>query len=122
VITVKILGAEQAQRALARGRADLMKLDLNMLAKEGMRLAAAFAPRRTGRLAASIRATSSPNRASISAGSTAVPYAAAINYGWRARHIPPAAFMQRADRVLRAEAPKRLDQIAARTLTRNHLT
>lgn len=47
------------------------------------------APRRTGRLAGSIRtAGTTASRAVISAGRASVPYAAPIHWGWPARNIP----------------------------------
>lgn len=41
---------------------------------------------KSGRLAASIRASNSTNKAVVRAGSAAVPYAAANNYGWGSLH------------------------------------
>lgn len=47
------------------------------------------APRRTGRLAASVRnAGSTPSTAIISAGRASVPYGGPIHWGWPARRIP----------------------------------
>lgn len=87
----------------------VMDLDMAAISREGARLAAMFAPHRTGHLAASIIASTSKSRASIRAGGTAAPYAAAINYGYARRNIAPRMFMQRADEVLRVEAPRELD-------------
>lgn len=91
---------------LARLRRDLRDLgdDLGDLKQANQRAAAivaeraaARAPRRTGRLAASLRGTRGPSRASILAGSAArVPYAGPIHWGWEARNIEPQPFIAEA--------------------------
>lgn len=58
--------------------------------------AAGLAPKKTGRLSASIKPTKTKNKAAVRAGSARVPYAGAINYGWRKRGIRADLFMQRA--------------------------
>lgn len=58
--------------------------------------AARLAPRRTGRLADSIKPSKTKNKAAVRAGGARVPYAGAINYGWKAHGIAPALFLQRA--------------------------
>lgn len=107
---LRVTGAGEVQRDLARLGLRLSDLDFTKIANEGMRLAAAFAPRRSGRLAASIKASKTKSRATIRAGSARVPYAGAINYGWRSRNIGPAYFMQRADLVLRRRVPRELQR------------
>lgn len=54
--------------------------------------AAARAPRRTGRLAASVRGNRAVGRASVVAGGAAVPYAGPIHWGWEARGIEAQPF------------------------------
>ena len=83
--------------------------------------AASFAPHRSGKLAASIRGSKAKNYATVKAGGARVPYAGAINYGWRRRHIAPSGFMQRADAVVRPTVVPAIEQainlaIAARGL------
>lgn len=80
--------------------ADLKKV-FGDIANEGARLAASFAPHRTGKLAASIKGNRAKNYASVKAGGARVPYAAVQNYGWERRDIVASRFMQRADAVLR---------------------
>jgi hypothetical protein len=58
--------------------------------------ASLLAPRKSGRLAASIKPTKTKNKAAVRGGSARVPYAGAINYGWRKRGIAPSRFLQRA--------------------------
>jgi hypothetical protein len=71
------------------------------IAKRAADLAASFAPRRTGRLRASIRGDRAKNKATVRAGGAKAPYSGAINYGWRRRGIAPSGFMQRADAQIR---------------------
>lgn len=106
---LKITGLEEVERDLAKIGVKLSDLDFAGIASEGMRLAAMFAPKRSGKLAASIKGSKSKSRATIRAGGARVPYAAAINYGWRKRRIEPAGFMQRADEVLRRKVPAELE-------------
>lgn len=56
----------------------------------------ADAPRRTGRLAASVRPGATRIAAIERAGNTSVPYAGPIHWGWPKRHIKPNPFMSRA--------------------------
>ncbi len=70
------------------------------LASQGARLAAGFAPRRTGRLAGSIRGTGSAGKAEVTASAV---YAGPINYGWARRNISGTGFMQAADAALHPE-------------------
>lgn len=61
--------------------------------------AASRAPRRTGRLAASVRGNRAVSRATVSAGGAAVPYAGPIHWGWPAHHIAPQPFVVDAAQV-----------------------
>lgn len=74
-----------------------------------------IAPRRTGRLAKSIRATTS---GSLGVVRSPLPYAPIIEYGWPARGIPDRRFIGRAlenkqDAVLR-ELERGFDAVAKR--------
>lgn len=55
--------------------------------------AAARAPRRSGRLAASIRGNRAVGRATVKAGGAALPYAGPVHYGWPAHGIEPNPFV-----------------------------
>lgn len=109
LIRIRITGAKALERDLFRLGIRVSDLDFSAIASEGMRLAASFAPRKSGALVRSLKASKGKSRASIRAGGAKVPYAGAINYGWARRNIAPARFMQRADRVLRRTAPARLE-------------
>lgn len=52
-----------------------------------------LAPRRTGRLAASIRAGATQKAGVIRAGRKTVPYAGPVNYGWSKHGIRPRLFV-----------------------------
>lgn len=58
--------------------------------------AAAQAPRRSGRLAASLRGNRAVATARVLGGSAEVPYAAPVHWGWPARGIEPNPFAVRA--------------------------
>lgn len=51
------------------------------------------APKRTGTLANTIKASNTKNKAVVRAGSKAVPYAGVINYGWPAHNIAKHNFL-----------------------------
>jgi hypothetical protein len=55
--------------------------------------AANRAPRRSGRLAGSVRGNRAVGRAQVLAGKAAVPYAGPIHWGWNAHNIEPQPFM-----------------------------
>ena len=72
--------------------------------------AKSLAPRRTGKLAGSIRASNTKNKSVIRAGKASVPYAGPINYGWKARNIKGAYFMEAAVRNKHGEVITQLDE------------
>lgn len=115
-LRVRVDGTTAIERDLSRLGLRLADLDFRTIASEGMRLAASFAPKKSGKLAASIKGNKSKSRATIKAGSAAVPYAGAINYGWLRRGIEPAHFMQRADLVLRRTVPAELESQIRRAI------
>lgn len=92
------------------------------IARFGQVEAARFAPKRTGRLAGNIRGNRARNKAVVSAGGVAVPYAGPINYGWRAHGIEPAGFMQKADQTVEPYALKRLEQDINNSIRRHGLS
>jgi len=57
------------------------------------RAALSRVPRRSGALAASIRADTAKGEAIVYAGSYSVPYAGVINFGWPARNISAQPFL-----------------------------
>lgn len=85
----------RALRELGEGAEDLK--DANAaVARQVAERAEQLAPRRTGRLAGSIRGNRAAGRATVLGGGAAVPYAGPIHWGWRARGIEPALFVTNA--------------------------
>jgi hypothetical protein len=86
---LQVDGARQLRASLRR--AGLSVQDLKDAHKEAADVvkaeAAPRAPRRTGRLAASVRTSGTQSAAIIRAGRKAVPYAGPIHWGWEARNI-----------------------------------
>lgn len=106
---------------------DLERLGVNVedlkqafaaIAAEGAQKAAEFAPRRTGRLAASIRGSKSKNKAVVTAGRASVDYANVVNYGSPKRHIAASQFLQRADEAMRPVALERIDEALSEAIRR----
>jgi len=92
------------------------------IAAKGARLAASFAPQRTGALADSVRGNRAKSKAVVAAGSARVPYAGAINYGWPARNIKPVGFMQKADLAMRETAVTDLERAVERLIAAKGLS
>lgn len=111
-IVVRFENLARAVRALRALGVDVgdMRNAFSTLSDEGARIAARRAPRRTGRLAGSVRGAQGISKAVISAGDSTVPYAGAINYGWPARGISAAGFMQQADQELEPKVVQLLEQ------------
>lgn len=100
---------------------DDLKDAFSAIAAEGAELAARYAPRRTGTLAGSVRGNRAKNKAVVSAGRARVPYAGPINYGWPARGIAAAGFMQKADQAMQPKALAQLEIEINRAITRRGL-
>jgi hypothetical protein len=88
------------------------------IAAEGAEKAAAFAPKRTGRLAGSVRGNRAKNKAVITAGKASIAYAVVINYGSPKRHIAASQFMQRADDAMRPVALDRIETAISTAITK----
>jgi hypothetical protein len=88
---VRVVGAARLRSTLRKAGADLGDLkDANQ--KVGQLVAqesTPIAPRRSGRLAGSVRSARQVGRARVLAGGAAVPYAGVIHWGWPARNIAP---------------------------------
>lgn len=107
----RVEGLQRTIRALQALGVDLEDLKDTMaeIAQEAKEIAASEAPDRSGALRASIRGNRAKSKAVVSAGGARVPYAGAINYGWRARGIKGVGFMQEADRVIGPRALQMLE-------------
>ena len=111
-VSVRVDGLSAVTRALVGMGVEVedLKDAFSSIASVGARIAAGFAPKLTGRLAGDVRGNRARNKAVIAAGRVSVPYAGPINYGWPARNIEAAGFMQRADQELQPYALRRLQQ------------
>ena len=108
---VRVEGLNAITRGLIQMGLDVedLKDAFGSIAEQGARLAAEFAPHRTGRLARAVRGNRSKNKAIVRAGlRSTTPYAGVINYGWPAHNIRASEFMQRADEAMR---PFALDEL-----------
>jgi hypothetical protein len=93
--TIKFEGQRRLARQLKTLDADAPKA-MRALQLESAKLVAADtkqrSPRRSGKLAKSVRAGASKFSAFVRVGSATVPYAGPIIYGWRAHNITPNPF------------------------------
>lgn len=87
-----------------------LKDAFSTIAREAAAVIARTAPRVSGRLAGGVRGNRAKSKAVVAAGGAAVPYAGAINYGWRSRNIKPAHYMQSADTQYAPIAVRRLEE------------
>jgi hypothetical protein len=98
---VKVEGLATLVRTMRKAGEDLADLkDANARAAAiVVGRASATAPRRSGRLAASVRGTRAAGRARVQAGRASVPYAGPIHFGWPARRIAAQPFLSDAARA-----------------------
>jgi hypothetical protein len=118
---VEVKGRAQLVRTMRAAGVDLR--DLNAANRDAAAVvspaAAAAAPRRTGRLAATGRPAGTRTMALVRFGGAAVPYGPPIHFGWHARRIAPNPFVFEAAQrtepqwtaVYGAAVEKILDQI-----------
>lgn len=92
---VSVVGLARLRRDLKAAGADLADLkEANARAGSIVQTAAAArAPRRSGRLAGSGRASRTVGRVSVMFGGARVPYAGPVHWGWAARGIEPNPFI-----------------------------
>lgn len=112
VTTVRVEGLSVLVRqleSLGVSVADL-KDTMGQISVEAAELARGFAPVRSGALRASIRGNRAKGRATVTAGNRRVVYASVIEWGWPARHITPAGYMQRTQNVIGSRAPVTLQK------------
>lgn len=110
-IGVRVEGLTGVVKGLQRAGVEVadLKAVFAPIAAEGADMARSFAPKRTGKLAASARGNKAKNKAVVTVGRARVPYAGAINYGWPARGIKGSFFMQRIDDKITPLAVRMLD-------------
>ena len=92
---IEVKGIKETVRTLEKFGVDASDLKTafqrigTMVANE----AKILAPKQSGALEASIRASKTKNKAAIRAGSAKVPYAGVIHYGWPAHNIEAHPFL-----------------------------
>lgn len=98
VVSLEVEGLKRLRKDLRAMGDDLSDLkDVNaQVAQLVAARAASRAPRRTGRLAASVRGNRALSRATVLAGRSAVPYAGPIHWGWPSHGIEGNPFMSEA--------------------------
>lgn len=108
---VKVTGLNRLTRDLELLGLDVsdLKAAFGSIASKAARLAAEFAPKVTGTLAGDVRGNRARNKAVVISGRVAVPYAGPINYGWPARGIVGAFYMQQASDEMVPEALELLE-------------
>lgn len=105
---IKVEGLKELQREIRRIEDTELKKKLRESNKAAAQLVADEAqstvPRRSGRLAKTIKAKGGQRDGTVKAGTGArVPYAAPIHFGWRARNISPQPFLYEAQDKRRNE-------------------
>jgi len=102
---IEVKGINELNRALLGLGDDLSDLkDANeALSKIVANRATALVPVRSGKLKGTIKSVRSPKKVQIAAGSSTVPYAPIIEFGWGKRNIKPQSYLYRAANELRAE-------------------
>lgn len=117
---VEVVGVGVALRALDDLADDLAALPeaWHEIGDQAAAVSAALAPHRSGRLAGSVASIAYAGRAVVTAGSSAVPYAAPINYGWPSRHIRPALFLEKGAEQTEHQAAEILETEANKAITR----
>lgn len=97
-VSMQLRGVRELSRALrsAGGDLDDLKTTNRQAADVVSPVAAQLAPKRTGRLASTVRSGATRRAGVVRAGKKAVPYAGVINYGWPKRNIKASLFMNRA--------------------------
>ncbi len=94
---VRVTGARELRRTLreaGEGFGDL-KAAHRSAAQIAAEASADLAPKRSGKLAATIRAGATATRGEVRAGKKSIPYALPIHWGWFKRNIRPNPFVSR---------------------------
>ena len=90
---VEVEGARQLRRSLKAAGDDLTDLTSTHAAISRLVVTSTHPPRRTGRLAGSVRGSGTKTAAVVRAGGARIPYAAVVEYGSPTRHIRPRPYL-----------------------------
>ena len=107
----RVTGLREVVRGLERAGVEVQDLKdaFAKIAERGAQAIKAHTPRRSGRLASDVRGNRAKSKAVVTAGRAGIAYAGAINYGWPARNIAPAEYMQRGEADLEPVALQMLE-------------
>jgi hypothetical protein len=103
VAAIQVSGIKELNRSLTEIGFDFRELQQANLSigKIVADRAATLAPRKTGKLAKSIKAKPDKSKVRVSAGGAGVAYAGVIEYGWTKRNIRPQPYIRKAADQLR---------------------
>lgn len=120
MIGVRVQGLDRVVRDLKRLGVEVedLRAAFTKIGQEAVPIYQAVTPRKTGRLAGSYRASRARNKAVLYVGSAAVPYAAAIQYGYPARNIAARRYVEQGDRVAAPQVTATLDEEVTRLIQR----
>lgn len=107
---VRVEGLSKVIRQLKAIEPDLvdeLKAANRSIADDVVLTARTLVPRRSGQLAASVRAGASARTGNVKAGKARVPWAGPVHFGWNARNIRPQPFLYDALDERRAEVEER---------------
>lgn len=124
----QVTGLRSTLRALEAAGADAEDMK-DLMHSIGETVASAARPRtpvghgrHPGALRDSIRAGRGKTKAVVRAGSSRVPYAGVIHYGWPAHHIAPHPFLTEALQAEHREVFQELDEGLSQILREHHLS
>ena len=108
---VYVAGLRDITRSLEGAGVDVEELKdvMGTVAAEAATTMQGFVPTRSGRLRDSVRGNRAKGKAIVSIGGARVPYASPIQYGWAARNIKPARFIEKTDAVMETRAVQLLE-------------
>jgi hypothetical protein len=109
---VRVEGLTKVTRALKGLGLDVddLKDAFATIADEAVERVKRYVPHRSGRLAGDVRGNRAQSKAVVRAGRASIPYAGPVNYGWPARGIEPAEYMQKGDQEMQPIAVRRLEE------------
>lgn len=107
----KVEGLNQVVRALQQMGLDVedLKDTFSKIADRGAEAVARHVPVKSGRARGDVRGNRAKSKAVVTAGRSSLPYIAPLNYGWPARNIEAAGFMQAGDEEMQPIAVQLLE-------------
>jgi hypothetical protein len=108
---VRVEGLQKVVRDLKSLGLDVddLKDAFSRIATEAAQVVESHTPKKSGRLAGSVRGNRAQSKAVVSIGRASVPYAGPINYGWPKRNIKPANFIAKTDEEMQPQALRLLE-------------